>query len=147
MIFHTTIKGEGNNTGIKVPPEVVEALGAGKKPPVRVTLKGYTYRSSIATMGGVFMISLSKENRTNAGVAAGDELDVEVELDTVPREVEIPEDLAAALEADPVAKQFFDGLSYSNRLRNVLAINAAKAADTRARRIEKTVANFREGKA
>jgi hypothetical protein len=147
MKYHTTIRSDGNNTGIDVPPEILEALSAGKKPPVRVTLNGYTYRNTVATVSGRYVISLSKEHRTAAGVAGGDSLDVEVKVDTTPREVEVPEDFQAALDADPAAKQFFEGLSYSNKSRNVLAVTGAKSADTRARRIEKAIENFREGKA
>ena len=99
----TIVQGSGNTTGIEVPPEVVEALGAGKRPPVTVTLNGYTYRSSIASMGGKFMISLSADNRARAGVSGGDELDVDIELDTAPREVQVPPDFSAALGAVPAA--------------------------------------------
>lgn len=146
MKFHTTIRQNGNNTGIEVPAEVVEALGAGKKPPVRMTLKGYTYRSSIAVMGDKYMVSLSAENRKNAGVAGGEELEVEIELDTEKREIAVPDDLQAALNADPQAKKFFESLSYSNKRRHVEPIEAAKAPETRQRRIEKSVALFHEGK-
>jgi hypothetical protein len=102
--FETTIVQSGaNTTGIAVAPEVVEALGAGKKPPVTVTLNGHTYRSSIASMGGAFMISLSAENRAAAGVAGGDTVEVDLELDTAPREVDVPDDLASALATVPEA--------------------------------------------
>ena len=146
MKFRTTIVQAGNNTGIEVPPEVVEQLGAGKKPPVKITLKGYTYRSSIAVMGGKYMVSLSAENRKNAGVAGGETLDVEIEVDTEKREIAVPPDLQAALDADPQAKAFFEKLSYSNKRRHVEPIEAAKAPETRQRRIEKSVALFHEGK-
>ncbi len=145
--FHTTILQTGKNTcGIQVPPEIVESLGQGKKPPVRITLKGYTYRTSVAVMDGVFMCSLSAENRANSGVNGGDELDVIIELDTEPREVTIPDDFAAALNADAEAKRFFETLSYSNKRRYILAIEAAKAAETRQKRIVKTIADLRAGK-
>jgi Bacteriocin-protection, YdeI or OmpD-Associated/Domain of unknown function (DUF1905) len=147
MKVRLLIQGTGKTAaGMEVPAAVVEALGAGKKPPVRVTIGAHTYRSSIASMGGVFMLGISNENRAKAGVAAGDEVDVEIELDTEPREVAVPEDLRAALAADAVAARFFDGLSYSNRLRHVLAIDDAKTPETRQRRIEKSVALFREGR-
>ena len=146
MKFNTTIVQMGNNTGIEIPPEVVEKLGAGKKPPVRITLKGYTYRSSIAVMSGKYMVSLSAENRKNAGVAGGDTLDVEIEVDTEKREIAVPPDLQAALDANPDAKKFFEGLSYSNKRRHVEPIEAAKAPETRQRRIEKSVQMFSEGK-
>lgn len=148
MQFRATVESAGKTaTGIPVPPEIVERLGAGKRPPVRVTIKGYTYRSSVASMGGGFMVSLSAEHRAGAGVAAGDEIDVELELDTEPREVAVPPDFEIALDADPTARQFFASLSYSNQLRHVLAIEGAKTAETRQRRIIKARDQFREGRA
>ena len=147
MQFHTTIiLGGKTATGMEVPPEVVAALGTTKKPAVRVTINGYTYRSTVATMGGKYMLPVSAEVRAGSGVAAGNEVDVEVELDTEPREVEVPDDLTAALDAAPEARSFFDGLSYSNRRRLVLAIEGAKTPETRAKRIVGTIAKLREGK-
>ena len=147
MKFRTVIVQTGNNTGIEVPEDVVAALGTGKRPPVRVTLKGYTYRNTVAVMGGKYMLSVSAEVRAKAGVAGGEAVDVDVELDTEKREVEVPPDFAAALKKDAGAESFFDGLSYSNKRRLVMAIDAAKAVDTRQRRIERTVANLHEGRA
>ncbi|MDQ0116226.1 YdeI/OmpD-associated family protein [Paenibacillus harenae] len=126
-------------TGIQVPDEIVAALGTSKRPPVRVTLQGYTYRSTVASMGGKFMIPLSAEHRSGASVEAGDEVEVDIELDNEVRELAIPDDLQAALEADPDAKRFFEGLSYSNKRRFVIPIEGAKTNETRQRRIEKTV--------
>ena len=146
MKFTTTIVQMGNNTGIAVPPEVVEELGAGKKPPVKITLKGYTYRSSIAVMGGKYMVSLSAENRKNAGVQGGETLEIEIVVDTEKREITIPPDLQAALDANPEAKAFFEKMSYSKKRRHVEPIEAAKAPETRQRRIEKSVQMFSEGK-
>jgi hypothetical protein len=146
MKFNTTIHQDGNNTGIVVPEEIITQLGAGKRPPVRVTLNGYTYRNTVAVMGGKFMISVSKDVREKSGVKGGDTLEVELELDTAPREVEVPADLAAALQADPAAKQFFDGLSYSRKSWHVLQVEGTKNPETRQRRIEKSVAMCREGK-
>ncbi len=134
-------------TVVEVPPEVVASLGSSKRPPVRVTINGYTYRSSVASMGGVFMLSISAENREGAGVSAGDEIDVDLELDTEPREVVIPPELAEALARDADARRTFDGLSYSNMRRIVIPIDDAKTPETRQRRIDKTVALLREGKA
>ncbi len=129
-------------TGFEVPDGVVSALGSGRRPPVLVTINGHTYRSTVAVLGGRFLVGVSAENRAAAGVAGGDTIVVDLELDTAPREVEVPDDLAAALQAHPAASSAFGALSYSNKSRYVLAINAAKAADTRARRIEKTVAEL-----
>ena len=134
-------------TGIEVPADVVAGLGPTKKPAVTVTLNGgYSYRSSVASMGGDFMLPVSAEHRSGAGLTAGDEVDVDLEPDTAPREVTVPEDLSAALEVNPAAKVFFDGLSYSNKLRHVLAIDGAKTDETRQRRIAKSVELFAQGR-
>ncbi|WP_448615791.1 YdeI/OmpD-associated family protein [Modestobacter sp. URMC 112] len=136
MDFTTTVELGGKTaTGMEVPAEVVSALGAGRKPAVRVTVGGHTYRSTIATMGGRFLLPLSAENRTAAGVAAGDTVAVHVELDTEPRTVELPADLATALDADPEARRRFDALSYSHQRRHALAVEGARAEETRARRV------------
>lgn len=145
--FRTKILQSGKRAaGIQVPPKVVEGLGSSKKPAVRVTINGYTYRSTVATMGGVFMIGVSNDVRAKGGFAAGDTVDVVLELDTAPREVVVPPDLASALKRDPAAKKFFESLSYSNKSRHVLAIEGAKTPETRQRRIEKSVSLFHEGK-
>lgn len=147
MIFRTIIQRSGKTTtGICVPAEVVESLGPSKRPPVRVTINGYTYRSSIAVMGGVFMVGVSAEVRERAGVAGGDEVDVGIELDTEPRTVTVPPELADALDRDASARRFFDGLSYSAKQRFVLAIEAAKTGETRQRRIADTINKLREGR-
>lgn len=143
MRFRASVDLHGKSaTGIVVPPEVVEGLGSSKKPKVTVTINGFSYPSSIASMGGRFLLPVSAEVRAGAGVAAGDTVDVDVELDTAVRTVDVPPDLATALKAAPGARAAFDALSYSNQRRHVLAVEGAKAADTRARRIEKVVAEF-----
>ncbi len=147
MRFRTTIQLNGRTaTGIPVPTDVVEQLGKGKRPPVRVTIGGHSYRSTVAAYGDVFMLPLSAENRGSAGVAAGDEVDVDIELDTEPRKVDVPADFADALAAEPEAKRFFEGLSYSQQRWHVLSIEGAKAAETRRRRIEKSISMLREGR-
>ena len=146
--FRATIQQNGKTaTGIPVPPEVIEALGSGRRPAVRVTLNGYTYRSSVGTMGGVSMLPVSAEIREQTGVAAGDELDVHIEVESEPRTLALPDDFRAALDRDPEARRFFDGLSYSNQRRLVIPIEEAKAAETRQRRIERTVEKLRQGQA
>ncbi len=148
MRFRTTILQSGKTTtGIQVPDEVVEALGSGKRPAVTVTINGYTYRSTVAVMGGVYMVGVSAENRAGAGVAGGDEVDVDMELDTAPREVTVPADLAAALDAEPEARRTFDGLSYSNKSWHVLQVEGAKTDETRQRRIARSVDILKEGRA
>lgn len=147
MRFSTTIELGGKTaTGMEVPPAVVEALDAGKRPPVRVTINGYTYRSTIAPYSGRYYLPVSKEVREASGVAAGDEVEVEVALDTEPREVAVPPDFAEALAADADASRFFDGLSYSNRRRIVMGVEEAKTPETRQRRIAKSVAMLHDGR-
>ena len=147
MRFHTTIlQGDKTATGIRIPAEVVQALGTGKRPPIRVTINGFTYRSTVAVMGGEYMVGLSAENRAGAGVAGGDEVDVDIELDTAPRDVTVPPDFAAALDAVPAARSTFDGLSNSNKGWHVLQIVGAKTEETRQRRIGKSIEALREGR-
>lgn len=147
MKFRTTILSGGKTTtGIHVPDDVVAALGPSRKPAVTVTLNGYTYRNTIASMGGRFMVGVSAEVREKSGVKGGDTLNVEIELDTAPRVLEIPGDFAAALAADRAAQAAFDKLSYSNKRRHTMPIDDAKTPETRARRIEKSVSALREGK-
>jgi bifunctional DNA-binding transcriptional regulator/antitoxin component of YhaV-PrlF toxin-antitoxin module len=141
----TVVLGGKTATGLVVPPEVVEGLGAGKKPAVVVTVGGHTYRSTVAPRGGQFMIPLSAERRAAAGVAAGDVVEVDIEIDTEPRVVEVPADLAAALDADPAARRRFDGMSYSHRLQHVLAVTGAKTETTRERRVAGVVSAMSEG--
>lgn len=145
ITFKTKLKQTGGNTtGIVVPPEIVEKLGGGKKPAVNVTVNGFAYRSSIASMGGEFLVGVSAERRAAAGVKGGDAITVTLALDTAPREVEIPPDFARALAANKAAKAAFDKLSYSHKSQHVLAITGAKAAETRARRIDKAIAMLSE---
>jgi hypothetical protein len=147
MRFRATIALAGKTaTGIPVPAEVVEALGSGKKPPVRVTIGGHTYRSTVASRGKRFLVPLSAENREHAGVVAGDQVDVDLELDTEPRTVAVPPDLADALASAPEARQFFDNLSFSQQQWYVIPIEQAKTPETRARRLAKAIDMLREGR-
>jgi hypothetical protein len=131
-----------NATGLPVPAEAVAAMGSGKKPKVKVSLNGYTYRSTVAAYGDVFMLPLSAEHRTAAGVNAGDSVEVTIELDLEPRTVEVPADLAAALAAKPGARPAFDALSYSARKEYARQVESAKAQETRERRIAGIVAKL-----
>ncbi len=147
MRFRAIVQLAGKTaTGIRVPAEVVASLGPSKRPPVRVTINGHTYRSTVAPLGGEFMLPISAEHRESAGVTAGDEVDVDIELDTEPREVTVPPDLREALDRDANARRFFDGLSYSQKQRYVLSIEQAKTAETRKLRIAKAVSMLREGR-
>lgn len=132
---------EKDATGIEIPEEVIAALGKGKKPPVKVTLNGYTYRTTVAVMGGKFLIPLSAEHRNAAGVQGGDVVEVTLELDTEPRTVTVPDDLAQAL-SEAGATAAFDALAYSARKEHVRQVESAKALETRNRRIAKIVANL-----
>ncbi len=145
MEFRATVTLGGKTaTGIQVPDEVVEELGSGKRPPVVVTIGAYTYRTTVAPMGGDFWIPLAAEHREAAGVAAGQEVDVDLELDTAPREVALPDDLSAAM--DDAARTAFDGLAPSHKKEWVRWVEEAKKPETRTARIEKTVAGLKAGK-
>jgi len=145
--LRTTIEQAGKTaTGFEVPSTVIEGLGAGKRPPVRVTINGHTYRSTVASMGGRFMVGVSAENREASGVAGGDVVDVDIEFDTAPREVTVPPDFAKALKKDAKAKKTFDALSHSNKRWHVQSIEGAKTDETRQRRIAKSVAALHEGR-
>lgn len=145
MEFRTTVVQSGKTaTGLQVPDDVVAALGGGKRPPVTVTVGGYGYRTTVAPMGGAYWIPLAAEHREAAGVQAGQEVDVRVELDTAPRETPLPEDLAAAL--DDGARAFFEGLAPSHRKEWVRWVEEAKKPETRAARVEKTAEALRAGR-
>ena len=126
-------------TGVEVPAKVVDGLGSTKRPLVRVRINGYTYRSAIAPMGGTFMLGISEEVRNHAHVAAGDTVEVDVELDTQPRDVEVPPELAKALAKDPKAKKYFESLSYSGKYRLVAPIANGKTPETRERNLAKAM--------
>ena len=147
MKFRAVLEQSGKtSTGIHVPDDVVAELGDSKRPAVVVTINGHTYRSTIARMGGRFLLSVSAENRTKAGLTAGDEIEVGLELDTEPRVVTVPADFAAALERERAAGQAFATLSYSNQLRWVLSVEGAKTPETRQRRIDKAIESLKTGK-
>jgi len=148
MRFRTKILQSGKTAaGVEVPAKVVAALGSSKRPPVRATINGFTYRTSVASMGGKFMLGVPPEFREGARVTAGDTVDIDLELDTEIREVSIPSDFAAALSRDSKARRFFDTLTYSNKRRLVIAIETIKSPEARERRIGKTVEQLGEGRA
>ena len=147
MRFHTTIlQGDKTATGIRIPDAIVEGLRAGRRPAITVRINGFTYRSSVAVVNGTYMVGVSAENRAGAGVKGGDEVDVDIELDTAPRLVTVPADFGAALDAEPNARRTFDGLSNSNKGWHVFQIEGAKTAETRQRRIAKSVEMLRDGR-
>lgn len=143
MRFHAIIRLDGKTaTGIEVPADILAALGPGKRPKVRVTINGFTYPSTVGSMGGRSLIPVSADVRAKAAVAAGDEVDVDIEADSQPRTVDVPEDLSAALSREPAARQAFEQLSYSGQHRHVLSIEQARTPETRQRRIDKAVAEL-----
>jgi hypothetical protein len=140
----TVVLGGRTATGIPVPADVVDALGAGKRPPVVVTVGGHSYRTTVAPYSGSFFIPLAAEHREAAGVQAGEEVTVDLDLDTAPREVPVPDDLAAAM--DDAARSTFDGLAFTHRREWVRWVEEAKRPQTRTTRIEKTVESLQAGK-
>jgi hypothetical protein len=147
MRFRATVELGGKTaTGIEVPEDVVAALGSGNRPPVTVTVGGHSYRTTVARMGGRFLVPLSAENRAAAGVVAGDQVEVDIEPDSGPREVAVPGDLAAALARDDTARANFDGLSFTHRKEWVRWIEEAKKPETRTTRLARTVESLHAGK-
>lgn len=144
--FETTLAASGNNTGIVVPDEVIERLGAGKRPPVVVDVSGYKYRSTVAVMGGEYLIGFSAAHRAATGLAGGDPIQVTLRVADNPRVVEMPADFSAALGADDAAHRFFHDLPNSLQRYHVDNVNAAKTPETRQKRIDKAVNLFLEGK-
>ncbi|MDO9380618.1 MAG: YdeI/OmpD-associated family protein [Nocardioidaceae bacterium] len=140
----TVLQARVNATGIPVPDEVVEALGGGRRAAVVVTVQGYTYRSTFGTMDGRTMLPLSAEHREASGVSGGDEVKVTLDVDTAPREVEVPDDLRAALDADPEASAFFDTLPPSGRKVFTLSVTSAKTPETRERRVATAVTKLHD---
>ncbi len=140
--FTATVVPAGNATGVDVPADVVEALRSGKRPPVAITINDHTWRSRIAAKAGRFIVGVSAANRAAAGIAIGDEVEVTLVLDNEPRVVDEPSDLAQALDADPRARTAFDRLPYGLRRKHVTAIEDAKSASTRQRRITKLIATL-----
>jgi hypothetical protein len=143
--FRTQVEPPEPMHGLEVPQRVVEALGGGKRPKVIITINGHSWRSRVAIMRGRYLLGLSKANRQAAGVVTGDKVEVDLELDTNPRVVAEPADLARALDADTVARRVFESLPYGRKLQHVRAIESAKKPETRKRRIAKTIATLREG--
>ncbi len=146
VTFETTLAGSGGKTGIVVPAEAVARLDAGRRPPVHVEVNGHRYRSTVAVMGGQYLVSVSAAVREAAGLQAGDALTVTLTVADTPREVAVPDDLAAALAQDDRVGAFFAGLSNSLQRYHVDTITAAKTPQTRQRRIEKALELFRAGK-
>ncbi|MCW2624178.1 YdeI/OmpD-associated family protein [Mycobacterium sp.] len=135
MKFSTTMFQLGNNTGIEVPADVLAALGASKRAPVVVNVNGYEYRSTVAPMGGKYLLPFSADRFEESGIQGGDAIDVELTLDTAPRTVELPDDLRCALNSSATAAAAWEKLSYTHKKEHVRSVLDAKKAETRKRRI------------
>jgi hypothetical protein len=146
VTFRTTVAARGNNTGIEVPDELVEQLGAGRRPPVVVDLDGYTYRTTVGVMGGICMVGVSAAVRKATGLTGGAPVRVTLTVADAPREVDVPAELAAALAADETAGAFFATLSNSLQRYHCDNVAGARSPETQQRRIDKALALFREGK-
>lgn len=142
MRFETTLSQFGNNTGIEITAEQIDELGGGKRPAVQVVVNGFSYRSTVGVMGGKFLIPFSSDKRAASGISGGDAIAVELTLDTAPRTVEVPDDLAQALDAAGL-RAVFDALAPSHRKAHVTSVETAKAADTRTRRIDAVIGKLR----
>lgn len=146
MKFKTKILQSGNNTGIEVPETVITALNTGKKPPVVVTLNNYTYRNTVAVMGGKYLIALSAEHRKNANVKGGDELEVDIQLDTEPRITELPKDFKILLDKNKKASDFYERQPPSGKKKILTLIESAKSGETRSRRMAGIITSLEQGK-
>lgn len=145
--FRAVVESNGKTaTGVEVPAHIVAELGSNRRPKVKATMRGCTFRSSVASMGGRFLLGINADTREQSGLRAGDAVDVELQLDVELREVEVPADFATALAAEPDARRFFEGLSYSQRRWFVLGIEGAKKPETRARRIDDSMARLRDSR-
>jgi len=145
--FATTLTANGNNTGIEVPAQVLEQLGAGKRPAVTATVNGSAFECTVGSMGGKSMIAFSAARRKETGLTGGDRIEVTLSLAEGPREVTVPADLRTAMRASKGTEAFFAGLSNSLQRYHVDQIEGAKTPETRQRRIDKAVALFASGKA
>lgn len=146
VAFETTIAGSGGKTGIVIAETAIQQLGAGRRPAVHVEVNGYTYRSTVAVMGGRYLVGVNAAVREATGLQAGDPVTVALTVATTPREVDMPQDLTDALAGDDAARAFFEALSNSLQRYHAGTINAAKTEETRQRRVQKALALFREGK-
>lgn len=147
LTFRTTLLQAGKTaTGINIPEEIIKKLSAGKKPAVKVTINGFTYRSTVAVMGGVYMVGVNAENREGAKVKGGDKIEVTIQLDTEERVVEVPSELQKALNKDSAMKKLYESLSYSKKKLLVQPIKDAKTEQTKQARIEKAIAALRPDK-
>jgi hypothetical protein len=142
--FTWTLESQGgNNTGFVVPEDVVLGFGRGRRVPITVAIGDYRYRTTIVSMGGRFLFGVNSRQRQDTGLAAGDVVEVTIEVDDAPREVEVPPELQAALDADPAAKAAFERLAFTHRKEHARSVADAKAPETKARRVERVLEALR----
>ena len=139
MQFRAIVIPSGNATAVEIPDDVVQSLGPEARPPVAITINGHTWRSRVAIKDGQRLVGISAANREAAGIAEGQQIEIDLLLDTAPREVEEPEDLKSALDANPAGRAAFDRLPFGLKAKHVREIEAAKTPEVRARRIGKLV--------
>jgi hypothetical protein len=145
--FTTQLQARGPAAAVVLDDGQVATVGEGaKRFPVVATVNGYTWRTSVARMGGEFLVGLNREVRTGAGAEAGQQVDVTIELDTAPREVDVPEDLAAALASDPQAEAAFEGMAFTHRKEYARWVAGAKREETRHRRLQQALEMIRAGR-
>ena len=143
----TTLVARGSTAAIVLGDEQAAAVGEGaKRSPVRATVNGYSWRTTVTPMGGETLLGLNRAVRESAGVEAGDTVEVAVELDTAPREVDVPEALASALDGDPAAKATFEALAFTHRKEYASWVADAKRLETRARRVTQALEMLRDRK-
>jgi hypothetical protein len=141
-----TLEPRGPAAAVILDDEQVAAVGEGaKRFPVVARVNGYEWRTTVTRMSGEFLLGLNREVREGAGVEAGDSVDVEVELDTAPREVEVPEALASALAEDAAASNRWESLSYTHRKEYARWVTEAKRDETRDRRVTRAIEMLRQG--
>lgn len=145
MKFRAKVIPSGNSTAVEVPTKVMEALGSEARPLIVATINDHSWRSRVARMHGKSLVGISAANRAASGIAEGDVVEVDLKLDTEPRVVPEPPDLAEALDADPEVRAAFDRMAYGLRRKHVTAIEDAKSSATRQRRITKLVTTLRQG--
>jgi hypothetical protein len=143
MKFRAKVIRSGNATAVVIPPNVVKALGSGRRPLIAVTVNGHTWRSRVALMRGQSLVGISAANRAASGIGEGDSVEVNLKLDTEPRVVRPPPDLAKALKDDPEARAAFDHLPYGLKRKHVAAIEEAKTSEVRIHRIAALVTRMR----
>jgi hypothetical protein len=142
-----TLAKRGPAAAVVLDEDQFAAVGEGaKRFPVVATVNGYSWRTTVTRMGGEFLVGLGREVRASARAEAGDTVEVALELDTAPREVQVPEPLAAALSGDPGARTAFEKLAFTHRKEYARWVAEAKHEETRARRVAKALELLREGK-